>query len=136
MFWAVCADFSPLLPVSGLAIVAGAEWMGCEPEMMLKTPSVSTKRLECIHCGQNKHLLSKRADVQAGKEPQSRARNLTPDTQNRNRHCNTQGARQTSERQRRKSKQPALSLCPSPPSSLLPREGSGVGLQPRQSGQQ
>lgn len=36
MFWAVSADCSPLLPVSGLAIVAEAEWIGSEPEMMLK----------------------------------------------------------------------------------------------------
>lgn len=56
MFWAVSADCSPLLPVSGLAIVAGAAWMGSEPETMLKTPSVSNKGLECIHRGQNKHL--------------------------------------------------------------------------------
>lgn len=57
MFWAVSADCSPLLPVSGLAIVAGAEWMGSEPEMMLKTSSVSSEGLECIHCRLNKHLL-------------------------------------------------------------------------------
>lgn len=36
MFWAVSADCSPPLPVSGLAIVAEAEWIGSEPEMMLK----------------------------------------------------------------------------------------------------
>ncbi len=46
MFWAVSADCSPLLPVSGLAIVASAEWMGSEPDMMPKTPSVSSKGLE------------------------------------------------------------------------------------------
>lgn len=46
MFWADC---SPLLPVSGSAIVARAEWMGSEPERVLnKTPLVSNKRLECI----------------------------------------------------------------------------------------
>lgn len=56
MFWAASADCLPLLPVSGLAIVAGAEWMGSEPEVMQKTPNVSSKGLECIHCGQNKHL--------------------------------------------------------------------------------
>lgn len=33
MFWADC---SPLLPVSGSAIVARAEWMGSEPERVLK----------------------------------------------------------------------------------------------------
>lgn len=32
MFWAATADCLLLLPVSGLAIVAGAEWMGSEPD--------------------------------------------------------------------------------------------------------
>lgn len=43
MFWVVSADCSPLLPVSGLAIVAGAEWMCTEPEMILKTPLLAIR---------------------------------------------------------------------------------------------
>ena len=57
MFWAVSADCSPPLPVSGLAIVAEAEWMGSEPDDDAeKPPSVSSEGLGCIHSGQNQHL--------------------------------------------------------------------------------
>ena len=69
MFWAVIADCSPLLPVSGLAIVAEAEWMGSEPEMTPTTCSASNKGLECIHHRQNKYLQQKWSHVWAGTQP-------------------------------------------------------------------
>lgn len=133
MFWAVIADCSPLLPVSGLAIVAEAKWMGSEPEMMPTTRSASNKGLECIHHRQNKHLQQKCSHVWAGTQPH-RHNKMTVNTAK----CVSLRAhrhRQTSEKLKGKQTIWSLFFLTVHPSFCIKVAGSGAGLSPCQSGQ-
>lgn len=140
MFWAASADCLPLLPVSGLAIVARAEWMGSEPEMMLKTLSVSNKGLECIHCGPNKHLPKICTNIFAGTQPHRQAMEISHSQNGIEHYINPSMCAHA-----RTGKQTSCffsSLLPHPPFFFLfpqysgRQAGSRAGLTPRQSGQQ
>lgn len=114
MFWAASADCLPLLPVSGLAIVARAEWMGSEPEMMLKTLSVSNKGLECIHCGPNKHLQKICTNIFAGTQPHRQAMEISHSQNEIKYYINPSMCAHTHRKTNR-----LLFLIPTPPSALF-----------------
>lgn len=144
MFWAASADCLPLLPVSGLAIVARAEWMGSEPEMMLKTLSVSNKGLECIHCGPNKHLPKICTNIFAGTQPHRQAMEISHSQNEIKYYINPSMCAHT-HTHTQENKQAAFShpyspirlFPPSFPRKVAGRQaGSRAGLTPRQSGQQ